>query len=94
MSGDPHRLKATLTPVGTLRGVFSSLEHLSANLSIERIIQNRTYEGPYEVDPSFETQMLETNAKIMADDVTVHPIMVSKTTNLAGGITVYIGGTI
>ena len=52
------------------------------------------YDGEYDVVPSFDTQKLETEGKVMRDDVTVEPITVSRTTNPAGGNTVYIGGII
>ena len=50
------------------------------------------YTGEYIVDPAFDPQTLETTGKRMLDDVTVKAIGVSRTTNPAGGITVYIGG--
>lgn len=49
------------------------------------------YEGPYEVTPEFSAQTLPTKGKSMRDDVTVHAIPVSRTTNPQGGKTVYIG---
>lgn len=52
------------------------------------------YTGEYEVVPTFEEQTLATADKTMANDVTVHAIEVSRTSNPAGGKTVYIGGTI
>ena len=92
MAEEILRLKAKLTPIGTLRGVFSQPWHLSARLSIERIIQGNTYDGPYVVDPKFVQQVLETQYKTMVDDVTVHAIEVSRVSNPSGGNTVYIGG--
>jgi len=52
------------------------------------------YNGPYVVKPSFEDQFLATNNKLMTSDVEVEAIEVNRTTNLSGGITVYIGGII
>lgn len=52
------------------------------------------YEGEYVVDPSFDEQTLLTKNKTLEDNVTVNPIMVSRTTNIGGGYTVYIGGDI
>ena len=52
------------------------------------------YTGEYVVTPSFDSQTLQTTGKIMRDDVSVEPITVSRTSNLAGGNTVYIGGII
>ena len=52
------------------------------------------YPGPYIVDPTFEDQILETKDTTLTSDVQVNAIMVSRTTNPSGGITVYIGGNI
>ena len=51
------------------------------------------YAGPYDIIPTFEEQILATAEKTMARDVVCEPIPVSRTSNLAGGTTVYIGGT-
>lgn len=52
------------------------------------------YEGEYEVTPDFDGTTLETTGKTLSNDVTVHPITVSRTSNPSGGNTVYIGGVI
>lgn len=54
--------------------------------------EGERYEGSYEVTPTFYQQTLETNNKVMSDDVIIHPIAVSTVSNPAGGNTVYIGG--
>ena len=53
-----------------------------------------TYDGDYVIDPDFDGRVLLTNQKRMTDDVTINPIEVARTTNPAGGKTVYIGGII
>ena len=50
------------------------------------------YEGPYEVTPTLETQMLSTRNKTMRDDVTVFEIPYAEVGNTAGGTTATIGG--
>lgn len=68
-------------------------DSLSAQLNI-KIAGGGEYEryaGAYDVTPDFETQVLETDGKLMRDDVTVNPIPVSRTSN-DYGTTVYIGG--
>lgn len=50
------------------------------------------YEGPYEVTPTLETQMLATRNKTMSDDVTVFEIPYAEVGNTAGGMTATIGG--
>jgi len=61
---------------------------------VVRPLEGDIYDGEYVVDPSFDQQTLQTKNKTMEDDVTVNAIMVSRTTNLSGGYTVYIGGEI
>lgn len=49
------------------------------------------YTGEYDVIPTFSLQTLATNGKKMLDDVTVHEIPVTRTSNPYGGQTVLIG---
>ena len=51
------------------------------------------YKGPYQATPSVTSTVLATTAKIMDDDVTVHPIPFFQVSNPSGGNTCYIGGT-
>lgn len=53
-----------------------------------------TYRGQTTVNPDFVGTVLETAQKIVLTDITVNPIQVSRTSNHAGGTTVYIGGLI
>lgn len=51
------------------------------------------YLGPYEVTPIPDTvQILETENKLMSENVIVHEIPYWETSNPQGGNTVYIGG--
>lgn len=52
------------------------------------------FAGPYVVTPDFVQQTLETEGKIMDDDVDVKAIQVEVVSNTSGGNTVYIGGDI
>ena len=49
------------------------------------------YEGEYEVTPRLYAQYLDTDGKLMNDDVTVYEIPVARTSNPQGGLTVLIG---
>ena len=49
------------------------------------------YEGEYIVKPKVDDQQLLTNHKYMTDDVTVLAIPYFETSNIANGLTVYIG---
>lgn len=48
------------------------------------------YDGPYVVIPTAEGFELDTELKIMRDDVTVEPIPYTEVSNLSGGLTVNI----
>lgn len=50
------------------------------------------YMDSYEVTPSMNEQVLQTQSKLMIDDVTVHAIPFTRTTNASGGYTAIIGG--
>lgn len=49
------------------------------------------YDGEYEVTPRLTEQTLETYHTIMRDDVTVHGIPITRTSNPQDGLTVLIG---
>lgn len=70
-------------------------EALEVDLETSIVIEQSSgerYQGPYDAIPSFDTQELLTKNKFLNDNVTVEPIPVSRTLNLSGGTTVYIGG--
>ena len=45
------------------------------------------FDGPYEVTPTSGEQVLPTRSKTMGDDLTVHAVPCSATSNDAGGYT-------
>lgn len=55
-------------------------------------VSGETFSGPYEVEPAIDATILKTKNKYMSDDVTLHGIRYSVTSNTSGGDTVYIGG--
>ena len=63
------------------------------SLSISGRCHHETYDGTYEVTPTFSRQTLNTYNKLMTDDLTVRPIEVSRISNPQGGKTIFIGGT-
>lgn len=79
----PQKIIASLSTVGS-----ASITGTISKIPVKEV----EYLGPYAIDPTFEDQTLNTNQKIMTDDVTVKAIAVSRTSNTSGGITVYIGG--
>ena len=55
------------------------------------VIGGIPYTGRYEVTPRVSEQVMQTRAKTMSDDVTVHAIPYTRTTNTSGGYTAIIG---
>lgn len=50
-----------------------------------------TYKEEYEVNPKYYTQTLETEDKVMVNDLTINAISYNEVTNEAGGLTAKIG---
>lgn len=50
------------------------------------------YTENYDVTPTMREQVLPTRFKTMGNDVTIHAIPYTQTTNVAGGYTAIIGG--
>ena len=78
----------------TVKGPKGSLEkEFHKNMNVSNLINSKkTYTGRYEVTPMADiAQVLNTNNKIMEDNVTVEKIPYAETSNAAGGYTVIIG---
>lgn len=72
--------------------VDSDVYEMNMSIGAEYTMSQGTpYEGEYEVTPRVYTQSLDTDGKLMSDDVTVHEIPVTRTSNPQGGLTVVIG---
>lgn len=50
------------------------------------------YEGPHEVNPTFQDQILDTSGLLLENDITIEPIPLARVSNNSGGMTVIIGG--
>lgn len=85
-------LHGTLTSVGRLHGSLVADHHIvQGALTIPTTPGLELYGGPYEVTPkAWEEQVLETEGKLMADDVTVFRVPYYETINLFDGKTAYI----
>lgn len=77
----------------TLRmSVVASTQVIPMTVSaVYQMVSAPAYEGEYEVTPRLYSQSLDTDGKLMEDDVTVYEIPISHTTNPTGGLTVLIG---
>lgn len=86
------RLKGSLSPVtSSMAGSLSEPEQITGDISIPEVILPDYYEGDYNVTPHFSEQVLETEDKVMRDDVTILEIPVVRTSNPYGGDTIVIG---
>lgn len=85
-------LNGTLTSSGLLHGTLVGDHHkVQGTLTIPTTPGLELYDGPYEVTPkAWEEQVLETEGKLMADDVTVFRVPYYETINLFDGKTAYI----
>ena len=52
------------------------------------------FEGPYEVVPNVGEQIIDTDQKVMEQNLIIKPIPVHRVSNTAGGSTVYIGSEV
>lgn len=87
-------LTGTLSSAATIAGsITASGLALSAVLSITPAAPAYDiYDGSYEVTPRLHDPVtLETAEKLMQDDVTIHEIPITRTSNPQDGITVLIG---
>ena len=87
------KISGTIKSHMKMTGTIKSHGAIFGVLSIPVIHDSgEPYTGEYEVTPKFEEQILATSNKTLSNDVTIHEIYVSKTSNPSGGYTVYIGG--
>ena len=94
-------MDGTITVAGTLIGTLSGTVGLRGTLSTEGVLIGTItlgagagypeFEGSYEVTPTLSEQTLATNNTHMSDDVTVHRIPITYTSNIYDGKTVLIG---
>lgn len=85
-------LHGTLTSTGQLHGSFVGDHHkIQGTLTIPSVVGAQAYDGPYEVTPkAWDEQVLQTDGKLMTDDVTVFRVPYYETVNLFDGKTAYI----
>ena len=84
-------LIGNLKSSGQLSGFLNAQKGISGVLTIPSAVGATVYDGSYEVTPRLYAQSLDTDGKLMEDDVTVYEIPISHTTNPTGGLTVLIG---
>ena len=58
---------------------------------INEFIKTHLYKGDYSIKSSFEDTVLPTKNKYLTDDISIHKMNQSETSNASGGYTLYIG---
>lgn len=77
--------------VGITANINVNVDIIDGNITIGGVPSYQTYTGDYQVTPRLYDQSLDTDNKLMSDDVTVYQIPVTYTSNIEGGKTVLIG---
>ena len=85
------RIIGSLGGMGQISGGLNGEWQLSGDLTIPESVETETYDGPYEVTPMLTAQTLETQHKLMLNDVSVNEIPITYTSNPYDGKTVLIG---
>ena len=80
-----------LSGTSELTGMLSETGQFIGELSIPDRI-GIPYEGPWDVVPTTDFNLLPTADRWCEDDIMVHPIPYSEVSNLSGGYTATIGG--
>ena len=91
---DPRQMARKLNyDLANLRKALLQLHATVSSMEVQQVVIEgaETYDGPYTVTPRKVGQVLGTNEKLMADDVTVKPITYITASNSAGGSTATIG---
>lgn len=91
---DPRQIARKLNyDLANLRKALLQLHATVSSMEVQQVVIDgaETYAGPYTVTPRKVGQVLGTNEKLMADDVTVNPITYVTASNSAGGSTATIG---
>lgn len=86
------QLHGALTATGRLSGSLVGDHHIvHGSLTIPSAVDVQPYTGAYEVTPkAWDEQVLQTEGKLMTDDVTVFRVPYYETINLFDGKTAYI----
>lgn len=63
-----------ITSIGTIKGALAARASLAGRLSIPTYIDVDQYDGPTEVTPGEEPQVLNTAEKVVARNIVINPI--------------------
>lgn len=86
-----EKISGDVRIIGSVTGTIGDVSTVSGDVVIPILRDADVYEGDYDITPRLEELILETNRKLMKDNVTVRKIPVIYTSNPQGGQTVIIG---
>lgn len=79
------KLSGKISAIQTITGFLSAQASIQGSLTVPRYVGAESYDGPYEVTPrAFDAEVLQTQNKLMRDDVTVLEIPTYETSNEYG----------
>lgn len=81
-----------LSGTSELTGMLSETGQFYGELSVPERIKADPYEGPWDIIPDTDFNLLPTADRWCEDDILVHPIPYSEVSNTSGGYTAIIGG--
>lgn len=94
VQGERIPIEGILTLQGSLVGSLTRRQSLNGVLSIPQTADAAIYDGEYQVTPkAYNSQVLQTQNKLMTDNVTVFEVPYYETSNLYGD-TVYIASEV
>ena len=67
-------LTGVLTGGGTLKGTLTQPGTINGSLTVPIYVYPPAYGGTYEITPTNETQILETDEKYLNNNITINPI--------------------
>lgn len=88
---EASELQGVLGQTYSLSGSLSGTQGLTADISMPTVTAADWYNGPYDVTPTVNVQMLFTEDKTLSDNVIVLAIPYSEVSNTSGGYTAVIG---
>ena len=83
-------LVGKMRPTVILQGAVREEINLVGQVSIQK--EYEVYKGPHEFTPKIEKQIVETEDKVVHENITVDGIPYYEVSNEKGGVTVIIGG--
>lgn len=84
-------VRFTATAQAFTPAVTSNAQRITPAMSVAMPMDVPEYDGPYEVTPAVDKQIMPTDQKLMTDDMTINAIPYYDVSNTSGGSTVYIG---